>query len=478
MKKKLLTLLLAGVMAFSVSACTSNKKGADETVTLTWYVNSNPLSDMSLVMEKVNEITEKKIGVKVDMKTIDHGAYEERMRLYMATDKEWDLCYSYDINFYLQAIRNGSYYDLTELYKKSEKLNDFIPQFAVDTALVDGKLYGVPNVQCYMFTYGMYLRKDIAERYGLDKITKVSSADELEPYFDKMLVDYPDMYPVNNVFENDLMQENYYRINNYASVPKNSKENKIVNFFETPEYEQLLQRGNRWYKKGYVRKDLIVAAENMEADMKAGKYCATISSLSPGSLANYEAHYGREVVFIQCAEPVTSSDAILNTITAVNANTKYPEKAMALLELVNTDKELLNLMQFGIEGKHYEKVADNTIRFINREAYGIDAYKFANALGGYLVEGQPEDYCEQVIKLNEESQKPPFLGFTVNTDDFKSSYAQCEAVRQEYAANTLYANDNYKIPYEKMKSRLKDAGVDEIISGIQTQLDEWWANNK
>ena len=39
-------------------------------------------------------------------------------------------------------------------------------------------------------------------------------------------------------------------------------------------------------------------------------------------------------------------------LTAVNAQTKHPEKAVEFLNLVNTDEYLRNLLNYGIEGEH------------------------------------------------------------------------------------------------------------------------------
>ena len=42
------------------------------------------------------------------------------------------------------------------------------------------------------------------------------------------------------------------------------------------------------------------------------------------------------------------------TMTGISITSKHPEKAFELIKLVNTDKELYNLICNGIEGKHYE----------------------------------------------------------------------------------------------------------------------------
>ncbi len=477
--KKTICMILAATTVVSMCACSKNTAKDDETERLTWYINSNPLNDLSLVNEKVNEITKEKLNVNVDLKLIDDGSFSERLRMYMATGEKFDLCFTGYVNNYLTAVKNGAFLELDELVEKeAPKLLEIVPDYAIKASLVDEKLYAIPNMQSQALIPGLYLEKGIAEKYGLDKIDRVNSAAELEPYFEKMLKDYPNMYPVNSFFYDDILSNKYQTINDYAVVDKNDPEHKVQYYFDLPEYEEYLQRANDWYKKGYVRVDYTTARDNMQADMKAGKYCGTFSSYAPGGIQNYENSYNRKVHFIACAETYMPATHILDAMTAVSATSQNPKKAIKLLELVNTDEGVLNLMQYGIEGKHYEKINDTYIKQTNRDAYFLNAWKFGNTLEGYLLEGTPENYVEETKKLNDESEKPIFLGYNVDTDPIKNEVAQCEAVRKEYDSGSLQATSDYRPVLAELRSRLKEAGVDKIISEIQNQLDEWWKNNK
>ena len=53
-----------------------------------------------------------------------------------------------------------------------------------------------------------------------------------------------------------------------------------------------------------------------------------------------------------------TTGGITATMQAINRNSKNPERAMMLLELLNTDKDLYNLLNFGIKDKHYKIDAD------------------------------------------------------------------------------------------------------------------------
>lgn len=480
MKKKL-CFALALVMSLSVglSSCGTKSNEKTETPELTWYINSNPLDGLSKVNEKVSEYTIDKLGVKLKIKLIDDGAFSERLRMYMATGQEFDLCFTGYVNQYISAVRNGGLLPLSELIEKeAPSLLKAVPDYAVEASLIDGELYAVPNMQNQALEPCFYIRKDIAQKYGLDKIDKFESADEIEPYLEKMKKDFPTMYPISSAPSEDIMLKENQQINVYTYVNKNDANHKIRYTYEMPEYEQYLKRANIWYSNGWIRSDYSTAKDNIQSDMKAGKYCVTTGSNAPGAKEKYESEYNCEVHIISYAEPYLASTHILDAMTGISAETKYPTESIKLLELVNTDKDLLNLMQYGIEGENYKKIDENYVEFINRDSYYLDAWKFGTTFKSYLLEGQPENYVEECVRLNDESEKPVFNGFNVNTDPIKNEYAQCEAVRKEYDSGTLITTNDYTSDLNTLRSRLEQAGVKTMIENIQSQLDEWWAKNK
>ncbi len=71
---------------------------------------------------------------------------------------------------------------------------------------------------------------------------------------------------------------------------------------------------------------------------------------------------GREVVTSSIVSPYVTNASTTGAMTAISSTSKHPEKAMELINLVNTDSTLRNLLMFGIEGTHYEKVSDNQIK--------------------------------------------------------------------------------------------------------------------
>ena len=186
--------------------------------------------------------------------------------------------------------------------------------------------------------------------------------------------------------------------------------------------------------------------------------------------------YNRDVMVIKMQEPYLKKSNCLAAMTGIGYNSKNPEKAIKLIELVNTDKEFYNLICFGIEGKHYEFNEEGIVRKIADSGYNPNAdWKFGNQFNAYLMEGQDDNLWNETAELNLSAQESPLLGFVLNMDPIKTEISQISAVNTEYAR--VIAN-GAKDPAEYMdeyRAKLEKAGIQSLKEEIQKQVDAYWA---
>lgn len=72
--------------------------------------------------------------------------------------------------------------------------------------------------------------------------------------------------------------------------------------------------------------------------------------------------YATDMAVTYLHEPVTDSDQVAFVAWAMPVSAKYPEKAMSFLNLLYTDKTVIDLMAWGIEGVDYVIIdAENDI---------------------------------------------------------------------------------------------------------------------
>lgn len=472
--KRVIALALCLVMVFAIAGC--DKKAEDDVPTLVWYVHGDSQPDVAAVMEEVNKITVPAIGAKVDLKFIEQAAYNEKMQMMMAANTEFDICFTGYVNDYRNAVKRGGLLQLDDLLKDYPDLKKVIPDYMWESTRFEGGIYAIPNLQIITRQWNMYTFKDLADKYGLEDI-EINNLADVEPYLEKIAKNEPKYYPIranfgttfyDSEFKEELIQSQVFAfIDDKGEIADiDYKGYKEINLIAA-------RRLHDWFKKGYIRADAASVSDDTQ-DQNAGKYAVWIEKYKPGILDEMKLKYGKEVVTKQISDNILYHGAP-DAMTGISKTSKNPEKALELLQLVNTDKKLYNLICFGIEGKHYTLDDDGRVVYIENAGYGPKAcWKFGNQFNALLLPGQPEDVWEQTVKMNDESIKSPLIGFTFDTDPVRNEISQVSTIFSEYGVIAKGAEDPDKY-YDEMLERLKGAGIDKIIKEVKDQYNTWKA---
>lgn len=475
--KRIIAALLAVCCLFSVTACTE-KTSSDDVPTLIWYIPGMKPADLAAVNDAVNKITVPEIGAKIDIQFIDDGAYQERMAMNMASKNVFDICFTGYLNHYDDAVRKGAFLDITDMLEKAE-LKKVIPDYGWEAVKIDGRIYAVPNQQTFTQTVGLIFRKDLVDKYNFD-VSSVKSMKDLEPYLETIRDNEKDYYPMRK-FKHEYLSGDYYEsINELGSVVylKRDGSNKVVARCDIPEVEEFAYLSRDWYKRGFYRPDIATVTSDSN-DMYAGKYAVWSMPWKPGVIAEEQSKMPDiELVGANYQTPYMTRFLATATMYAISATSKHPEKAFKFLELLNTNKELYNLICWGIEGKHYEKVEDNRITLIRDGGYMLNtSWKFGNCFNSYLVEDQDEKVWLDTKEENDTAERSPILGLSFDNKKVRTEVANCTAIVNEY----LYMNAGYTDPdeyYETFRKRLYEAGIQKIVDEAQRQVDEYLKENK
>lgn len=473
--KKAVAAALCAVMMASVTAgC--NKSG-EEIPTLVWYIPGSKATDLAMVNDAVNEITTKKIGAKVDIQFIDDAAYPERMSMNMASRSEFDICFTGYLNHYDDAVRRGAFLDITDMLKGTE-LEKALPDYAWESVRIGGKIYAVPNQQAFAQTLGILLRKDLVEKYNFD-YTKVTKMQDLEPYLELIKENEKDVYPIRQFKFEYLMGDKYEALNALDSTVylKRDGSNEVITLSDIPEVKEFADLSHDWYNKGYFRPD-IATVKSDTTELYAGKYAVWGSTFIPGVVEEEQGKMvdGIELVGVNLQTPYMTRFFATATMYAVSATSKHPKEALKFLELLQTDEELYNLVCWGIEGKHYDKLEDGKIHVKQDGGYYYHtSWKFGNCFNSYILDDQKEDIWIQTKEENETAERSPILGLALDNSNVRTEVANCASIISEYA----YMKKGYTDPatfFGEYQRRLKEAGIDKIAEDAQKQIDEFLAS--
>jgi len=397
-----------------------------------------------------------------------------------AGKEEFDLLFTSNwTNEYYSCVTRGVIRPLNELIdSEAPDLRNILPVFLLDAPRINGEIYAVPNYQVLYKQWSFAIRKDLLDKYKFDAETIPKEAGfetvkGIEPFLEVIKENEPDIYPIRqNFMPDELFCE---KIEGSSTVIRKGDETKtVITSVDTPEWKDAIEISKSWYEKGYIRNDYV----NTYSDTSVSgylKYAVDVMVAKPGVEQELTNKWGKEYVVVPICKQYITASAGMSTTTAISTTSKHPEKAIKLIELLNKDKELYNLLCFGIEGKHYEKIDDNHIRIDSEKRYFLNsAWMFGNQFNAYLLEGQPDDTWELTHELNMTAEKSPIYGFNFNPDPVIDKIVQIKAIQKEYDNIFIY-------PEEKLDEyvlKLKEAGIDEVVAETQRQIDEWIENEK
>lgn len=477
MLKKVIALIAAAALCAGGSACGNKtaKTSSGEAATITWLMWGDKQIDQASVNEKINEITMSKINAKLDIQYIDQSAYSERMTMNMASGADnYDLCFTGFVNSYKDAAEKGGLLDITDMLDKHEALKKSVPDYFWEGSAIDGRIYAVPNQQVVANAAALCVKKDLADEYGL-KLDEIKYIDDIEPFLKWVKEKHPEVYPFRTSGISGYKGEaRKYKITSgvYASVD-NGKVTAHADY-EAPDFGVLPRLYRDWFNKGYIRQDNAVATDDSQ-DYNAGKFAAWILAYKPGMEAEIYTSKGYEAYCKMITKPYIFGRVGTSTMTGINAKSKNPEKALDMIELIQTDKDLYNLICFGIEGKHY-KMENNRVVSDKQAGYMPTwTWRFGNQFNALLIEGQSDNVWEETEKFNVEAERE-LVGFSFNTKPVRTEVAQLATVEGKYSSMNKGTEDVDSY-IDKYIAELKTAGVEKVTAEAQKQIDEFMSKN-
>lgn len=450
---------------------------SDKDITkLTWYILGDEQRDIQTVTDELNRRLEERIGVRLEIKTMNANVYEERMSMNMASGEDFDLCYVGYINRYDDIVPKGALYPIKSFIDNSV-LKSEIPDYVWEDVTVKDEIYAVPNMQILANQKNVIFRKDLAEKYNLNT-DEIKKTEDIEPFLEEVRKNEPDYYPFYTVAGLDSFNS-YYSNSLTDNIIEgigvlDEFDGKLVLQSEilSREYKNKAEKMHEWFKKGYIRKDII--AVDTETDRKnQGKYAAFVSSYKPGGIEENDANYSYEAVQAIISKPIMKIGSAKMTMTGINAKSKNPQKAFEVIELMNTDKELYNLMVYGIEGIHYNKISENRIELIKDSGYMLRPWAVGCQFNAYFTGSQSDDDWRLTKEMNDNAIKSKLYGFHFDRSNVKTEIIQHLNVYKKYfniVSNGALDPDSY---WQQYTEEVREAGVEKIINEIAVQLEDF-----
>lgn len=450
----------------------------EETAELIWYTILPDQPGQDEVFDAMNAIFAEKLNANVDIKNLG-GSYEDKVTASVASGETFDICFtsSWKFNYY-NNVAKGAFLPLDDLLvNHGQNLLNILPPGFWDATKVEGKIYAVPNQQIAARSANFEWNIESAELVGINPRTDVKTLEDAENFM-KAVYEANGKKTAGFEYSNYMIKEGYEEIVSGipGAIEYANSELKVINQYKSDMYKGFIAMHKKWVDAGWMfDSEVTLSQEELTRVRKAGdNSCLWGGTYKPGGEAEMTARFGTPLGELQYSDAVLTTGGIIATMQAISVTSENPEKAMQVLDLVNSDADVYNLFAKGLEDRDYKKTGDNTIEILadtNMYNHGRD-WAIGNVFNAYVLPGQPEDVWEQTNELNQNAEVSPLIGFAFNPEPVKDQIANCKSVSEEYEI-LIWGSVDIDKYYPEFVQKMDDAGADEIIAEMQKQIDAW-----
>lgn len=482
-------LLLILAVLFAACGDSGQKSSGPVTITYTYSGNGAP-KDLQMVQDAINKILVKDINVQVKLNPLDWGTFGQKIPLQFKAHQQCDVVFTAPwLDGYANLAANRDLLPLDDLLQKDapQLYNSLKPQIW-NAVRINGKIYGVINQQYFPKSWGFAVRKDLATKYNLDA-NSINSYADLTPFLAQLKAGEPELTsPIynetgsGNIFEPELFGWDPLGDNFAVQIKADDPTHKIFAMWQSPEFKQASELKHQWRLAGYYAKSDLPQAE-AQAAFKAGKYGIIIGNQwAPGADQSMKATYNYDFVGKSLAPAIITGGSVGASLNSICSTSPHPTESIKFLQELNTNKAVYNLLSYGIEGKHWVWVdkTRNLIGFPSGLSATTDRYwpntnwMFGNTFNAYYTDltAAQQDLNAQSLKGNQDATPSTALGFSLNQDPVKTQLAQFGNVGTQYAA-VISGISDVDANWPKFQAALKQAGIDDIVTEAQKQIDAW-----
>lgn len=478
-------------------------KGIDisKEVKLKMYLLGDRTKDFDLVYSEINKILKEKVNATVEVDFLSWSDHDTRYSLLFSGGEDFDLIFTASSwGHYEETASMGGFYELTEDFIKTyaPDIWEVVPEAGWSQALVDNKVYMVPNYQNEFAVHVLAVRGDLMEKYGFSDIT---SWNQLIDFYEKVAENETGITPLGTQGSGLLYP--FYLHKGVDTVGGTPAELFVFNTIDPDDlsisfaldWDGFIEYANAvhdMYNKGFWSADSMATTEERQDSFLKGTAASMVWNLGTCQMyanqANQE-HPEWKCTVVDIASHIPKGvNPYINNGIAINATSKNKERAMMVLNEFYTNPEVFDLAMLGVEGVHWEAVGDDQFIELEKSSdYGVDS----NCNWGWTnMEIKRTKYNEnptipdlKAIALTDlwnENIKPDHIydGFTFDSSKVSSEIAAVDTVLAQYYNPIIYgmAGDVDKAISE-LRKQLENAGINTIYEEIKAQAAAFVDNN-
>ncbi len=455
------------------------------------FVGPKPV-DYDAVFAEVNKKLKEKINATLEGEFLDWSDWAQKYPMMLAANEDFDLIYAANWAGYNDQALKGGFLELTEdmLQKYAPKAWEATPSVNWDQAKVQGKLYMVPQNNGESVEKIILYREDLRKKYNLPAI---DSPEAYANYLKTIAQNEKGVTPftpetgdwkyhnLDRIMLKQQQEWNMFDLDLPFAFKLKDEKGQVFNVYETQEFKDLavyykdLADNNTWSK------NVLNSKNDHQQDFRQGKTASiTHNTGTTGSLMEQMRREGSpyEVAVADVNVGKAKSIAIsTQNGTAIHATSKHPERALMLIDLMQYDKEIHDLIMYGVQGVHYEPVGDDLFKATDKSANytGFSNWSFNSPLNR-TNEAFPKEVSDMVAGFESGVYHYALETFVFDNSKVKSEIAAVGNVMLRYGIPLEYGLvKDIDQGIAELNKQLKAAGVEKIQAELQAQIDAFLA---
>ncbi len=380
--------------------------------------------------------------VKEELETNEFGV--SVLKYPEITDDQIDIVYVQGFDHLYDLVKGSGASKLINLNEhiantgKAKILTDIISDPLFTYTKIDGNTYGIPNNRVIgEYTY-LLVNKDVVtgDKNGDGTISadEINGAyynfDDISTFFDcDQIIEYiktnrTDLVPVLEEFQNPYVYywgngEDFSILGSKASFNSQTAsandEYVMKNIFSLKEFTDFELLMKKYETNGYFAPDAAKAKD-------AKNFGVAVMTGDSSIVDQYSENYYVKVI----STPTLTNENLFTSFFGITTYCKNVDRALEVLTMLNTDSELRNVLQYGVEGVHYELDENDRVERFNND-YVMNLEDTGNVFIAYPEQDMADDVWDRGVKANLDLRIHPLTGLwsdMLNVDkDIMSSLA-------------------------------------------------------
>jgi putative aldouronate transport system substrate-binding protein len=486
----------ATVLALTLAACggSGDGDGGDADDPLTWMT----MLHTPTTPEKggaIETALEDYTGTEFEVQWVPDASKEEKINAALASGTLADIVSltQSDSTTVRTALTSGMFWDVEDYLADYPNLSQIDPQ-TLDSARIDGELYGVPY-QKIKARYGVVVRQDWLDNLGLEvphtieDLTKVAHAFAHDDPDGNGKDDTTGFYDREESFKVGFRSlTGYFGAGSQFEV---TDDGQVVPTFTTDAYQEAMEWYRGVYEDGGMNQEFVtVQKQNQQDGIAQGKGGIVVTGLFEAK--NY-------LAIAESADPKTPMEwALVNDITYQDvprriltdtgggmggwlaiptSEVETEEDLKRVLGFIDKlmDEEAYGLMTNGVEGEHYEVDDDGVVTIIDQTAWEqeVQPYSSSRPSEKVVTYKNATPYVDEGNELMTENEDyvitNPAQSLTSETYDSRWSTIeqQVNDAYNQYITGAIEMSD-----FEAKVESLRGEGLDQIIEEFSAAYAE------